>query len=364
MPAPNSPPACPPTFRQSFSLSDVGFVQDLPLAWRARSRKSLMRLIWGRRDPGMGFKINGFEHGNDRYAKALGSICGIGTHDVLADHDSRLARSVILSKQLFKILVALLVFGYAALAFFGVRPVVQSIPAYARYIEVIVLFTLLSLLFMASVVLCGRLSALIAIRRFADSWCAFFVLRLWVELRRDDVLRLPTSRTRIVAYFHRLASLTRLLPFQYGMIDTPVTERLRDHFQSMSEYLQAREHWAAVPSATTLGDLREDVRGLADIYVNRRYGDFRWPFERPNVSTPSIKERALHNTPRVLGHALPLGLMGFALLYPQWLIDHQIPISVVAFVFLGWFLVTLDHVLNLGVVSNILAAAKSLKDIA
>ena len=74
-------------------------------------------------------------------------------------------------------------------------------------------------------------------------------------------------------------------------------------------------------------------------------------------------QRLASGLPRFFGIVLPLTLMGLYLWRPDLLPFINLSPDVVTLIFLAWLLLSIDALLNLGVVSGLANLAKGLKEL-
>ena len=139
----------------------------------------------------------------------------------------------------------------------------------------------------------------------------------------------------------------------------PPDENVRDL------YVLERGRWLIAARQETLPALRRDFRALAPIYITGNYGDFAWAnLLRAEGGQPaSVGQRLASGLPRFFGIVLPLTLMGLYLWRPDLLPFINLSPDVVTLIFLAWLLLSIDALLNLGVVSGLTNLAKGLKEL-
>ncbi|HKP75957.1 MAG TPA: hypothetical protein VJT67_10470 [Longimicrobiaceae bacterium] len=300
----------------------------------------------------------------------LGQICGLVdtlNTQLLAAHTRRLTVRHVKRMLWFLLMtpVVVVVTMLPVLGLFGLVARTRIIDIEADWALPVIVTAVLPILFLEFVLLsiAIRLAGRLTDRHYADSLCVTSVLILNIELRREHVLEFPDRRLGIVRRLRELQEATQLLVLQYGAVYPEAQRRLSRHFGALVQYLREREHWASVPTETTLEDLRRDVAELTTMYVSGRYGAFTWSRSQLQEAQPRSGRSVWRIAARGLGYVAPLALMLYVLITPNVLRSREIPATAVAALFMAWFLLSLDNLLGLGVVANLVALAKGIKEL-
>jgi hypothetical protein len=201
---------------------------------------------------------------------------------------------------------------------------------------------------------------------WSETICAKTTIFLLAELSRDDVLINPMKRKFLLSRMERLAVVTKLIPLTnpYARIRNKSVD---EHFEKISNFIRERESWIYSPLETTLWDLRNDFFELASVYLSGSYGMFSASL--PDYLVSRQKEKASKTssygqTLRSLSLLVPLIFIGLIILIP----DDKLPFDnaiepTLVLIFISWFLLSVDQLLNLGVVKGLIDLAKGIKDL-
>jgi hypothetical protein len=233
------------------------------------------------------------------------------------------------------------------------------------YIGVGLLFYLITFLMYALVVPAFRLAALLSDKYFADSLCVEAIIHLLFMLRRDNVLIRPDYKSALQWRVGRLARFTALLPFRYRSRNDRVQEWTQNHFRHLESYIRERERWIVSPTAQTLAELRQDLHGLADMYLFAAYGSFSWQDaeeEYPPLQ-PTFKQRIVETFARLFW-LLATGLIFiFVLTQPEYLKTNHIDPTVSFWISLALLSVAIDATFKLGAINGVISVAKGYRDL-
>jgi hypothetical protein len=206
-----------------------------------------------------------------------------------------------------------------------------------------------------------KLGVVLLDRRFAESMCLMTALYLVVYLECDDVLANPRLKILLLRYMDDLARNTLLIALK--------GERqgegswTNQHFSNLASYIRKRQQWVIAPMPTTLGDLRSDFYQLAAIYLAGNYGAFVWPPERDQQTGPQ-QGHLVAGLLRILGFIVPLAVLALLIFEKgRWEILRDVPTNTLWLILIAWVLLSIDTGLKLGVVSSVIALAKSIREL-
>lgn len=237
-------------------------------------------------------------------------------------------------------------------------------------LQINVLQTNASILFLSGtvyylgIVVAVRFLILFVDNNFADSLCIDAAFQIIFILTRDDVLIRPDKKEILIQYLNYLEKYTARIGDRYKN-NNERSSWDNSHFLKMSRFVKERKKLAIMPKDPTLSTLREDFYYLSKILVSGKYGNFEWIESSKEAITdnPSKPTIFLSSFLRFIGYLIPAVLLGVYLwnseLFPNILIDKQ----VASLILLAWFLISIDIGFNLGIVSNLIATAKGLRDI-
>ncbi|HYR11037.1 MAG TPA: hypothetical protein VEQ60_24870 [Longimicrobium sp.] len=209
-----------------------------------------------------------------------------------------------------------------------------------------------------------RLAQVLIDRYFAESLCATHAMYLLVELQHEDVLSRADRRIELVRRFDALARTTRLLALRYGPADPERRLRVQHHFREMAGYIAERRTWAVTPLASTLEDLKRDVRELVRIFTLGTYGEFRWVTETADPE-PALRgwKPLLRGIGKTAGLLAPTAAMMYLLGHPQQLQALGFSSETVGMLLAAWVFLTLDSMFQFGVVSGLVGLARGIKEL-
>lgn len=217
-------------------------------------------------------------------------------------------------------------------------------------------------LMIALVVIVRRLAAVLLDRHFAESICAIRSLYLLVDLYREDVLARADHRRQLVTRFDELAHATRLLALRYGSSDRAMREKVQRHFREITHYIAERRTWAVTPVATTLDDLKRDMRELTRIFITGSYGEIPWPAAEAAAGTPvPAWKTAVRRMGRTMALLAPFVALGYLLVSPQ--AQQAYAGTGVLVILVSWAVISADTALELGFVTSVVGLAKSIKEL-
>jgi hypothetical protein len=301
----------------------------------------------------------------------LGQLVGLGSpeqQELLRAHATRLKLRdtclTLLTLATFYVFIALLLAALLGLidAWLDADPDVAESVLVAVFLIVSVVFSAVYVGFWRIAV---RFSALVTDRYFAESLCAAASIYLLLDLARPEAVRNPLRKQGVLERIHALGTWTALMGLRHSGGDPRVRDRIGGHFKQMEQFVREREGWLLTPMESTVADVRGDIQRLAEMYVRGDYGRFTF---QPGVETPiSVPSHPVSRAFRAAGRGLalttPLIVLAYLLINPDDINLSDTAASVLPLVFVAWLLLTLDTVLKLGVVSNVVALAKGIKDL-
>jgi len=202
-------------------------------------------------------------------------------------------------------------------------------------------------------------------RRFAPSLCVYAAYGIILDLSDDSALSSPSKKRRLQKRISQLARFTLLLRSRYASRDRLVDGWSNDHFQNISRIITERERWVIAPIAGTLGDLRIDFSKLIEIYLHGLYGEHASLLPEPPAEQEEVPQslwwEKVRRIPPLLGMLVPLILMGTYLWRPESFPLLDLDAETVALIFISWLLLSIDAVLDLGIVRNLVDLAKGIR---
>jgi hypothetical protein len=145
--------------------------------------------------------------------------------------------------------------------------------------------------------------------------------------------------------------------------DTATKKWAQQHFGKIEKYIRERERWAVAPHPKTLQILRKDFYELADIFVRGNYGALDWEksIHILQEKEQSASQKIIGRFLRILGLAIPVGIIVVMLVFPEFYRILGVPNSTISLIALSWLLLAIDANLNLGVVERLVDLAKAVK---
>ena len=207
-----------------------------------------------------------------------------------------------------------------------------------------------------------RFTEYITLRYFPDTMSIETILYIIVELARCNSPLTPSQKKKLLGHITFLVKETHSLIYQY-ILDETTLDWATAYFQQIEYFLQDRKKWILAPRDSTLDNLQQDFYRLAIMYISGNLGEFEFEIEvTPKNSKPNTNIlNTLKDIPRVaIGVLLPI--VGLIIVYLRRdLVANFLDVKVFALICVGWLLLAIDVLLKLGIVSNVVGIAKSIK---
>lgn len=291
-------------------------------------------------------------------AKALG-ISSVETEQQIMDHQKRLSARLV-SYSVFAIP---LVFAFIFIPFIALLILF-------RMNGVSIFFSVLFFLFIGVPFEFFLLKAIFVLldKFYADSLCVQASLGVLVELARPQVLNNPSRKRYLLFYISEVARYIALLPLCFRSSSRLVNEKTQNHFRNIEHFVREQERLAITPKSDTITELQKNFLHLIHLCISGNYDEFEWQggdeIAQPAVETPQTwYQHTLSFLGKTAGLGIPLAGLYFTFAKPSIFLGLPIDVNTVSLVALAWLFLSIDSVLQLGLIAKVVTTAKEIKDL-
>ena len=275
--------------------------------------------------------------------------------DLLQYHKERLEKEFAIRLNIY-IITALILF---------LIPLTFLITSNLSILLIILSYIVMMLYLFVAAGIAMRFSEFVMLRYFSDSLCIETLVFLIVELARCRNPMTLSEKKRLLVRTNFLAKVTRFYVHQYSL-DTNTLDWVSNHFRQIEYFIREREKWIIASKDSTLADLQQDFYNLALTYISGNFGNFEYKTGIPSATesiTSNYFKNFLFGIPRItIGILLPLSVLFIISLRPE-LFSNIIDVKVLTLISIGWFLLAIDAILKLGIVTSVIEVAKGIKEL-
>lgn len=187
------------------------------------------------------------------------------------------------------------------------------------------------------------------------------IIYLLVYISRDNVLQEMGKKKILLLKLDRLANSILGIARTYGNYLPSNKNRYMEHFLQISTFVRERAKLVILSKEDTLEQIRTDLYNLSVILISGNYGNFESNDQELSISIP--KSSSPKTVIKILGFLMPIILMGLYITHSELFPIPNLDKTVVEVFFISWVLITIDNVLELGAIENIVKIAKALREL-